>query len=101
LADFQALESLTRTKKEIVVVGGSFLGSELSCSLAQRGVNVTQVVAGKGIFSNVFPEYLSEYATEKISKGISPSLSLSLSFFSFFIFIDLGIFQQTTTKKLE
>ena len=40
LSDFKDLEALTAGgKKHIAVVGGGFLGSDLACSLAHRGLS--------------------------------------------------------------
>ena len=38
IADFQRLNKAVGTSKHVVVVGGGFLGSELSCALATRGM---------------------------------------------------------------
>ncbi|XP_020711993.2 apoptosis-inducing factor 1, mitochondrial isoform X2 [Athalia rosae] len=55
--------------KNIVIVGGGFLGSELACSLV-RNLNpeqkvVHQIYKEKFIMAQVLPEYLSEWTTTK------------------------------------
>ncbi|XP_008208975.1 apoptosis-inducing factor 1, mitochondrial isoform X2 [Nasonia vitripennis] len=54
--------------KNIVVVGGGFLGSELSTSLARNltyeGQKVYQIYKEKNILAQVLPEYLSEWTTK-------------------------------------
>lgn len=37
LDDFIQLDKISRGAKEILVIGGGFLGSELACGLAMRG----------------------------------------------------------------
>lgn len=60
--------------KNIVIIGGGFLGSELACSLAQilpENKNVYQVFKEAFIMDQVLPQYLSEWATKKaILEGV-------------------------------
>lgn len=54
--------------KNIVIVGGGFLGSELACALARslgKSKNIFQVYKEKFIMAQVLPEYLSEWTTKK------------------------------------
>ncbi|XP_063979783.1 apoptosis-inducing factor 1, mitochondrial [Diachasmimorpha longicaudata] len=55
--------------KNIVIVGGGFLGSELACSLSRNLGNtqkhVYQIYKEKFIMSQVLPEYLCEWTTKK------------------------------------
>jgi len=60
--------------KHITILGGGFLGSELTCAINQnlaekKNVKITQVFPESGVLSNVFPEYLSDYATDEIKKS--------------------------------
>jgi programmed cell death 8 (apoptosis-inducing factor) len=59
--------------KDLIIIGGGFLGSEMACSLAKKGknqgFNVTQVFPECGMMCLNFPRYLSEYTTEKMKKG--------------------------------
>ncbi|XP_031836753.1 apoptosis inducing factor isoform X2 [Nomia melanderi] len=74
--DFLDLEdSVHNTKyKNIVIIGGGFLGSELACSLARNlheDKNVYQIYKEKFIMDQVLPQYLSEWATKKaIMEGV-------------------------------
>lgn len=58
--------------KSIAVIGGGFLGSELSVALAyagrNSGVTVTQVYPEDGNMAKVLPAYLSKWSTEKVRK---------------------------------
>ncbi|KAL0110937.1 hypothetical protein PUN28_012772 [Cardiocondyla obscurior] len=53
--------------KNIVIVGGGFLGSELACALAKsyKSKNIFQIYKEKSIMAQVLPEYLSEWTSKK------------------------------------
>ncbi|KYN21118.1 PREDICTED: apoptosis-inducing factor 1, mitochondrial [Trachymyrmex cornetzi] len=53
--------------KNVVVIGGGFLGSELACALARsyKSKNIFQIYKEKFIMAQVLPEYLSEWTTKK------------------------------------
>ncbi|XP_011330996.2 apoptosis-inducing factor 1, mitochondrial [Ooceraea biroi] len=53
--------------KNIAIIGGGFLGSELACVLARnyKSKRVYQIYKEKSIMSQVLPEYLSEWTTKK------------------------------------
>lgn len=74
--DFLYLEDIVHNPKckNIVIIGGGFLGSELACSLARNlsgDKKVYQVYKEKFIMDQVLPQYLSEWATKKaISEGV-------------------------------
>ncbi|CAK9825513.1 Apoptosis-inducing factor 1, mitochondrial [Anthophora retusa] len=68
--DFLDLEDTVHNPKckNIVIIGGGFLGSELACSLARnlpKDQNVYQVYKEKFIMDQILPQYLSEWATKK------------------------------------
>lgn len=61
--------------KNIVIIGGGFLGSELACALAKsyKSKNVYQIYKEKFIMAQVLPEYLSEWTTKKAeAEGVQP-----------------------------
>jgi programmed cell death 8 (apoptosis-inducing factor) len=70
--DFQDLDAITRdpTIKHITVVGGGFLGTEITAALNTRakktGFKVAQLFPEPGIMSLNVPAYLSDYATRKL-----------------------------------
>ncbi|XP_011144588.1 apoptosis-inducing factor 1, mitochondrial [Harpegnathos saltator] len=67
--DFLDLEeSISDLKcKNIAIIGGGFLGSELACVLAKnyKSKNIYQIFREKFIMAQVLPEYLSEWTTKK------------------------------------
>eukprot|EP01132_Coremiostelium_polycephalum_P008576 gene8576-10553_t len=72
--DFKNLHSIVaKGDKHVTILGGGFLGSELTCAINQNfsknGVKITQVFPEKGVYQTIFPEYLSKYATEEIRKS--------------------------------
>ena len=60
--------------KNIVIIGGGFLGSELACSIARKGksngTTVTQLYPEEGNMAAVFPAYLTKWTTSRVEKGI-------------------------------
>lgn len=71
LDDFLELESHVHDPnvRNIVIIGGGFLGSELACSLAQNldldKKRIIQICKEKNMMAQVLPEYLSEWTTNK------------------------------------
>ncbi|CAN8014399.1 hypothetical protein HPB47_011172 [Ixodes persulcatus] len=70
VADFKALDDLSRKAKSVVIVGGGFLGSELACALGRRArktnLVVYQVFPEKGNMGRILPEYLSRWTMRKV-----------------------------------
>ncbi|KAK6018215.1 pyridine nucleotide-disulfide oxidoreductase, partial [Ostertagia ostertagi] len=69
--DYRTLDSICKTSKSIVIVGGGFIGSELAYSIHRKykDVKITQVIAENGNLSRVLPEFLSKKAAESL-RGI-------------------------------
>lgn len=91
LKDFENLKKNIEKSKSIAVIGGGFLGSELSCALAfygkilfksyifkylaffiisakEKDLKVYQVFREKGNMGKILPEYLSEWTTERVKE---------------------------------
>ena len=67
--DYQHLRKLTETGNHFVVIGGSFIGSELAAALTIVGKKVTMVFPENAISENIFPadlaHFLNEYYRQK------------------------------------
>ncbi|KAF9163616.1 Apoptosis-inducing factor 1, mitochondrial [Mortierella sp. AD010] len=71
--DFKKLHALVKSgEKKIAIVGGGFLGSELSVAVSQYGrdknVKVTQIFPEDGNMGLVFPRYLSKWTTSQVEQ---------------------------------
>lgn len=72
--DFLRLERIAESAKRIVIIGGGFLGSELTCSLAHRKTqeqtpknqDIVQIYPEAGNLGKILPQYLSEWVSKKI-----------------------------------
>lgn len=61
LDDFKRLDEMSRKNATIVIVGGSFLGTELAYALAQKGGSkVVQVFLEPEVLARNLPRYLSK-----------------------------------------
>jgi NADPH-dependent 2,4-dienoyl-CoA reductase/sulfur reductase-like enzyme len=67
--DYQHLRGMAESKEHFVVIGGSFIGSELAAALTIVGRQVTMIFPGEAIGDNIFPidlaRYLNVYYREK------------------------------------
>ena len=69
IRDFAILSKVIADKgKQVLVVGGGFLGSELACSLSRAGSKVTQVMPENGNMGLIFPAYLVKWTVSKVEK---------------------------------
>lgn len=59
--DYQHLRDLTESGDHFVVIGGSFIGSEIAAALTIVGKKVTMIFPENGISANIFPEDLSRF----------------------------------------
>jgi NADPH-dependent 2,4-dienoyl-CoA reductase/sulfur reductase-like enzyme len=67
--DYQHLRKMADEKEHFVVIGGSFIGSEIAAALTMVGKKVTMVFPGDAITGSLFPSdlahFLNEYYREK------------------------------------
>ncbi|KAF0852767.1 mitochondrial mitochondrial_apoptosis-inducing_factor_(AIF) [Andalucia godoyi] len=72
--DFRTLDAVTRRGGRIVVVGGSFLGTEVAYAIAstkseRQGTSVVSVYPEPGVLARILPRYLSDFATSILGRA--------------------------------
>ena len=76
VADYRKLDKMVHSLHSVAIVGGGFLGSELSCALGSKGkksgMQVSQIYHESGNMGKVLPTYLSEWTTRKVqNEGVN------------------------------
>lgn len=61
LEDSKAIRVSAEKSKRAVVIGGGFIGMEVTAVLAQRGIEVTMVLSGDRIWERLFSAEMSEF----------------------------------------
>jgi len=61
LDDYQRLRELSEHGKHFAVIGGGFIGSEITAALTMNGVKVTLLFPGAGIGDRIYPAEISNY----------------------------------------
>ena len=61
LQDFERLRALVERKERFLVIGASFIGSEIAAALKMQGRKVSVVFKGHSIGEKVYPPDLSQY----------------------------------------
>ncbi|MBG0783686.1 MAG: NAD(P)/FAD-dependent oxidoreductase [Anaerolineaceae bacterium] len=64
LDDFIHLKSLSENKDHFCVIGGGFIGSEITAALTKSGKHVTLIFPELGISDRIFPDDLSLYLNQ-------------------------------------
>jgi 3-phenylpropionate/trans-cinnamate dioxygenase ferredoxin reductase subunit len=62
--DYQHLRTMTEHARHFVVIGGSFIGSEIAAALTMVGEKVTMIFPGNAIGENIFPSDLAKFLNE-------------------------------------
>lgn len=62
--DYQHLRALTENGEDFVVIGGSFIGSELAAALRIVGKRVTMIFPENAISENIFPSDLAHFLVD-------------------------------------
>ena len=62
--DYQHLRALTEKGDHFVVIGGSFIGSEIAAALTMVGKKVTLIFPGEAISENIFPSDLAHFLVD-------------------------------------
>jgi NADPH-dependent 2,4-dienoyl-CoA reductase/sulfur reductase-like enzyme len=72
LDDYQRVRALCDRKAEFVVIGGGFIGSEITAALAINGCTVSMVFPDTGIGARIYPPGLSAFLNDYYrEKGIT------------------------------
>jgi NADPH-dependent 2,4-dienoyl-CoA reductase/sulfur reductase-like enzyme len=72
LADYKRLAELSKRNLTFAVIGGGFIGSEITAALAMNGRQVTMLVPEEGIGSAIYPHDLSLFLNDYfIKKAVS------------------------------
>jgi NADPH-dependent 2,4-dienoyl-CoA reductase/sulfur reductase-like enzyme len=64
LEDYRAARELADRGAAFVVLGGGFIGAEITAALRMQGRDVTMVVPGQGLGGRVFPAPLSRFLVD-------------------------------------
>jgi 3-phenylpropionate/trans-cinnamate dioxygenase ferredoxin reductase component len=64
LRDYHRLRALSEKGEHFVVIGGGFIGSELTAALTMVGKKVTMIFPEKGIGANIYSSELSQYLND-------------------------------------
>jgi NADPH-dependent 2,4-dienoyl-CoA reductase/sulfur reductase-like enzyme len=64
IEDSQAIQKAAESADRALVLGGSFIGSEVAASLTQLGVDVTMAFPESRLLERIVPEELSEFLHE-------------------------------------
>jgi len=62
--DYQHLRKMTKSGNHFVVIGGSFIGSEIAAALTMVGEKVTMIFPGNAISESIFPGDLAKFLNE-------------------------------------
>lgn len=69
--DYQHLREMTEHGNHFLVIGGSFIGSEIAAALNMIGKKVTMIFPGDGIGGNIFPHDLAQFLNDYyLQKGV-------------------------------
>ncbi|MFT3894308.1 MAG: FAD/NAD(P)-binding oxidoreductase [Anaerolineales bacterium] len=80
LQDYQRLRALSEQRKNFVVIGGGFIGSEIAAALTMNSKKVVMIFPEKAIGANVYPDDLSQFLNEYYrSKGVEVVTSDSVA----------------------
>jgi NADPH-dependent 2,4-dienoyl-CoA reductase/sulfur reductase-like enzyme len=68
VADYRKLRAETKTAREFAVIGGGFIGSEITAALALNGKKVTMIFPGKAIGDRMFQSDLARFISDYYQK---------------------------------
>jgi len=62
--DYKHLRELSERRNHFIVIGGSFIGSEIAAALTMVGKKVTMIVRGEAISDHIFPNDLAHFLND-------------------------------------
>ncbi len=68
IEDSKAIQSASGRGKRALVMGGSFIGAEVSASLSQMGMEVVEIFPEPRLLEGIVPNEISQYLTELFGK---------------------------------
>lgn len=64
LDDYKHVQELLKDTKDAIVVGGGFIGAEISASMSEEGANVTMIYPDDLLGEKMFPQEIAETYTQ-------------------------------------
>lgn len=64
VGDYRRLRSWADSRQRFAIIGGGFIGSEITAALKMNGKDVAMIFPGEGICNRVFPPSLAQYLME-------------------------------------
>ncbi len=78
-SDYERTNELAKHKKNFVVIGGGFIGTEIAAALSMNNEKVTIIFPEKSIGQHVFPKDLSDFVSQYYEeKGIKLMSEMSI-----------------------
>jgi 3-phenylpropionate/trans-cinnamate dioxygenase ferredoxin reductase subunit len=77
--DSNAIRAAARPGQRALVIGGSFIGSEVAASLSQLGVKVTMAFLEPRLLARIAPAPFADYLAERFAQGnitLAPEVSV-------------------------
>ena len=68
IEDAKSLQAASRSGKRALVIGGSFIGAEVSASLSQMGMEVFEIFPESRLLERVVPNEVSQYLLDLFDK---------------------------------
>jgi 3-phenylpropionate/trans-cinnamate dioxygenase ferredoxin reductase component len=68
LQDYRSLRQLCEKGQSFAVIGGGFIGSEITAALAMNGKQVTMLLSGSAIGEHMYPPDLAQYLNDFYTK---------------------------------
>ena len=67
--DFEHLKREATATKQVSVIGGGYIGSEIAAALAANGHEVTMFFPEKGLLGRILPEEIAEFVSSEFTRN--------------------------------